>query len=175
MTGELQHGLRSQRVGVLLSLLAVLSGLVLGSVFGTWETELTEGLRQSGREVLDERYASDGAALDAVVAEAWECYRRAHEQWAGIGAATLAVSLLLAAALSGSASARWVSLVLGVGAVAYPCFWLLTGRDAPRLGGVQEAAASLRWLAMLSSGLLVLGAAGALVLVSARLFGAPRD
>jgi len=162
-------------VGVLLSLLALLSGFVLGGVFGRWEPELRRGLRSSGEAVLSERYANSEAALDAAVDGAWESYRRAHEHWAGIGAATLALSLLLAAALGPRTSARWISLALGVGAVGYPCFWLLTGRDAPRLGGVDQAAESLRWMATLTSGLLVLGAAGALVLLSARLFGPGGD
>jgi hypothetical protein len=175
VTGELLDGLRAQRVGVLLSLLAVLSGLVLGGVFGTWEPELRDGLRRSGEPVLDERYGGSQEALDAAVDGAWHCYQRAHEHWAGIGAATLAVSLLLAGALGRRTSARWVSLMLGVGAVGYPCFWLLAGREAPGRGGVAQAAGSLGWLATVTTGLLVLGAAAALVLVSARLFGTARD
>ena len=175
VTAELLHGLRDQRVGVLLSLLAVLSGFVLGGVFATWEPELREGLHRSGEAVLAERYGGSAQALDTAVDGAWGCYRRAHEHWAGIGAATLAVSLLLAGAMGARASARWVSLALGIGALGYPCFWLLAGRAAPRLGGVAQAAASLRWLGAPTSGLLVLGAAGALVLISARLFAAARD
>jgi hypothetical protein len=168
---ELALALRSQRVGVLLSLLACLSGFALGGVFGAWEDGLKEGLAESGAEVLEQRYGGDEAALDQVTAKAWTYYKRAHMHWGAIGAATLAISLLLAATLGGAPVARWTSLALGLGAVGYPCFWLLAGRRAPALGGTGAAKDTLQWLAVPSAGLLLIGTAAALVLVAARLFG----
>jgi hypothetical protein len=156
---------------LLLSLIAVLSGFALGGVFGAFEEELKAGLAQSAESALAEAYAGDAAAAAQVVEKAWVYYQRAHLHWGGIGAATLAVSLLLAIAAGPSLAARLASLAMGLGALAYPAYWLLAGRTAPRLGGTGAAKASLQWLALPSAGLLLLGTAVAIVLLSARLFG----
>jgi hypothetical protein len=169
--GEHLPGLQSQRAGLLLSLIAVLSGFALGGVFGAFEEELKAGLFQTAEKVLAEAYAGDGGAALQVVDDAWIYYQRAHLHWGGIGAATLAVSLLLAIAVRPSLAARLASLAMGLGALAYPAYWLLAGRTAPKLGGTAAAKASLQWLAVPSAGLLLLGTSAALVLLSARLFG----
>jgi hypothetical protein len=169
--GELLPGLQSQRAGLLLSLIAVLSGFALGGVFGAFEEELKASLAESAESVLVEAYAGDGGAAQEVVEKAWVYYQRAHLHWGGIGAATLAVSLLLSIAVGPSLASRLASLAMGLGALTYPAYWLLAGRTAPRLGGTGAAKASLEWLAVPSAGLLLLGTSAALVLLSARLFG----
>jgi hypothetical protein len=155
----------------LLSLLACLSGFALGGVFGAFEDDLKGGLAESAAAVRAEVYGGDEAAAKKVTDKAWVYYKRAHMHWGAIGAATLAISILLAAVLGTSGAARWTSLALGLGALGYPTFWLLAGRRAPALGGTSAAKESLEWLAVPSSGLLLLGTAAALVLIAARLFG----
>jgi len=164
-------GLRSQRLGLLLSLLATLSGFSLGGVFGAWEEGLEAQLQRSAEAVLAERYGGDEAAAQRVVDRSFGYYTRAHMHWGGIGAATLAVSLLVAGVLGASLAGRLASLAMGLGALLYPSYWLLAGRRAPGLGGTGAAKDSLEWLAVPAAGLLLLGTAAALVLVAARLFG----
>lgn len=171
MQDELSQALRHQRLGLLLSLLACLSGFALGGVFGAFEDDLKAGLVESAAAVHEEVYQGDEAAAKKVTDKAWVYYKRAHMHWGGIGAATLVISLLLAAVLGAGNAARWTSLALGLGAVGYPTFWLLAGRRAPALGGTGAAKETLQWLAVPSSGLLLLGTAAALVLIAARLFG----
>ena len=168
-------GLRSQRIGLLLSLLAILAGFSLGGVFGAWEERLEADLFHSAQKVLDKHYGGDEAAAQRTVDRAFAYYQRAHMHWGGIGAATLAASLLLAGCLGASPAGRLASLAMGLGALLYPGYWLVAGRRAPGLGGTGAAKASLQWLAVPSAGLLLLGAAAALVLVAARLFGRQPD
>ena len=168
-------GLRSQRLGLLLSVLAILSGFVLGGVFGAWEDSLKEGLELSARGVLDTVYEGDEAVAKQVVDKSWAYYKRAHLHWGAIGAATLSISILLAGVLRTSLGARLASLAMGLGAVGYPTFWLMAGRRAPALGGTGHAKDSLEWLAVPSAGLLILGTSAALVLLAARLFGSKPD
>lgn len=169
--GELLPGLQAQRAGLLLSLIAVLSGFALGGVLGTFEEELEAGLVQSAESVLAEAYAGDRDAALEVVEEAWVYYQRAHLHWGSIGAATLAISLLLSIAVRPSPASRLASLAMGLGALGYPAYWLLAGKTAPKLGGTGAARATLQWVAVPTAGLLLLGTSVALVLLSARLFG----
>ncbi len=171
MQDDLSRALRHQRLGLLLSLLACFSAFALGGVFGAVEDDLKAGLAESAAAVQAEVYGGDAAAMKAVTSKAWAYHKRAHMHWGGIGAATLAISLLLAAVLGASNAARWTSLALGLGAVGYPMFWLLAGQRAPALGGTGAAKETLGWLAIPSSGLLLLGTAAALVLIAARFFG----
>ena len=176
MNHSLPSALRAHRIGVLLSIVAILSGFVLGGVFGAIEDDLKAGLESDGLAVLDDVYAGDRAAAQKVIDKAWVYYKRAHLHWGGIGGATLALSLCLAGALGATRGARTASAMMGLGAVAYPAFWLLAGRRAPGLGGTGAAKDSLEWLAVPASGLLLLGTAGALVLLAARFFGStPAD
>ena len=132
MKGEtLKQAVRAHRIGLLLSMLAILSGFVLGGVFGAWEDSLKGGLADSAGAVLEDVYGGDEAASKKVVDKAWVYYKRAHMHWGAIGAATLSLSILLAAMMGSVALARLASLAMGLGAVLYPVFWLLAG---PRLG-----------------------------------------
>ena len=176
MKGEtLKQAVRAHRIGLLLSMLAILSGFVLGGVFGAWEDSLKGGLADSAGAVLEDVYGGDEAASKKVVDKAWVYYKRAHMHWGAIGAATLSLSILLAAMMGSVALARLASLAMGLGAVLYPVVWLLAGRRAPGMGGTGAAKESLEWLAVPSAGALLLGGAVALILISARLFGTEPD
>lgn len=175
MSETFPQALRGQRVGVLLSLIAILSGFVLGGVFGGLEDQLKADLASSAAAVVDEVYEGDAQAAGSVVDRAWSYYERAHLHWGAIGAATLALSILLAGVMGSTRGARLASLAMGLGAVLYPTYWLLAGRRAPALGGTGASKETLQWLAVPSAGLLLLGTAAALVLVAARLLGSKPD
>jgi hypothetical protein len=175
MNETFPQALRGQRVGVLLSLIAILSGFVLGGVFGGLEDQLKADLARSAEAVIDEIYQGDLEAAGQVVDKAWSYYERAHLHWGAIGAATLALSILLSGVMGSTRGARLASLAMGLGAGLYPTYWLLAGRRAPALGGTGAAKETLQWLAVPSAGLLLVGTAAALVLVAARLFGSKPD
>lgn len=166
----MNQALRNVRLGLCLSLLAVLAGFLLGGLFGGMEEDLKDGLSAAATEVLDEVYGGDDAAAQQVVGRAWTYHKRAHMHWGGIGAATLAVSLLLGTCVR-RRSATFLSAALGLGAVFYPAAWLLAGRAAPALGGTAAGKDRYEFLFVSSAGLLILGTALSLVLVARSLYG----
>ena len=68
---------------------------------------------------------------------------------------------------------RLVSSLLGFGAFGYSIFWLFAGLRAPGLGGTTAAKESLRWLAMPSSGALVVGTLAVLIFIGIAMFTHP--
>jgi hypothetical protein len=90
--------------------------------------------------------------------------QRAHLHAAGLGTAALAMTLLIVLLGSAPRVTRVVSLARGAGALGYSVYWLWAGFRAPGLGGTGAAKESLKWLAMPSSGLVVLGTAAVTVL-----------
>lgn len=165
----MKQALRTVRLGLCLSLFAVFSGFLLGGLFGGMEEDIKGGLSEAAAAVLDEVYGGDEAEAERVVGRAWTYHKRAHMHWGGIGAATLAVSIVLGACVS-RRSASLLSTALGLGAVLYPAAWLLAARAAPALGGTGPAKDRYEFLFVGSSGLLILGLAASLVLVARALY-----
>ncbi len=162
--------LRVVRWGLLLSGLAVLLGFTLGGLFGAFEDPLQDWLKQQGTTVLSTVYQNDTAKLQAVLDKAWHYFIRAHLHGGGIGSATLALSLILAALPAHEMLRRACSTLLGLGAIGYSSFWLLAGMRAPVLGGTGIAKESLSWLAVPSAGSLLVGVSLTLVLIIWTLF-----
>jgi len=153
----LTEALKTVRWGLILSLLAICFGFALGGAFGAAEESFKGYLQSEGEMALASIYAHDSEKMQAVVSKSWTYFKRAHMHGSGIGTSTLAVSLLLAG-LTGAASLRaLVAAGLGLGALGYSVFWLLAGMRAPGLGGTGAAKESLSWLAVPSTGLLLLG------------------
>ncbi len=171
---DLVTRLRTVRAGILLSLLTILAGFALGGVFGAAEDTLKGGLAASAEAVRETVYAGEASKMKEVVDKSWSYYKRAHLHAGAIGTATLAASVLLGLIAASSAWLRsLVAAGLGAGGLGYALFWLLAGQRAPALGGTGAAKASLEWLAVPSSALLIGGLAVTIVLVARELFGRP--
>lgn len=151
--------LRTVRWGLILASTAILLGFCLGGLFGGFEDPIMNWLKSQGETVLATVYNHDPAALEKTVDKAWDYFVRAHMHGGGIGSATLGLCLLLAF-LPGPARLRTaISTGLGMGALGYSGFWLLAGMRAPVLGSTTAAKESLKWLAVPSAGLLLVGVA----------------
>ncbi len=172
MQQTMSDGLRSMRLGVLLALFSVLFGFGMGAAFGAAEESLKGGLQASADAVLAEKYGGDPAKAKAVVDKSWSYYKRAHMHGGGIGAASLAVILLLAGVGASGWLAKLAALGMGFGSLGYSIFWLLAGMRAPGLGGTGAAKDSLEWLAVPTSGAVIVGLALGIVAASKMLFGA---
>ncbi|AKU90783.1 hypothetical protein [Vulgatibacter incomptus] len=139
------------------------------------EDQIVESLRASADAVRDTVYRGDEAKVQAVVSKSWTYFKRAHMHGGGIGTATLALLLLVAALRRPSPAARaLVGWALGLGAVGYPAYWLIGGMLAPGLGGTAQAKEALWILAFPSAGILLLGVLGVLVLATIEFFVAPK-
>jgi hypothetical protein len=157
-------GLRPALPGLLLAVITLLFGYGLGIVFGLNEEIIKSRLSASAAEVQATAYGGDAAAVEAVLEKSWVYMQRAHLHAAGLGTAALAMTLLIVLLGSAPRVTRVVSLALGAGALGYSVYWLWAGFRAPGLGGTGAAKESLKWLAMPSSGLVVLGTAAVTVL-----------
>lgn len=156
--------LRELRIGVTLALLALLFGFGLGGVFGAAEDDLKAHLKGSAQAVLATAYEGDAAKADAVAKKSWSYLKRAHMHGGGMGAAALALILLLAALPSCRKLRKATAILLGAGALLYPVFWLLAGFNAPGLGSTGAAKEGLKILAVPSSGAFLLGTLGTFAL-----------
>jgi hypothetical protein len=171
---DLVTRLRTVRAGILLSLLTILAGFALGGVFGAAEDTLKGGLAASAEAVRETIYAGDASKMKAVVDKSWNYHQRAHLHAGAIGTATLAGSVLLGILAASAATLRsLVAAGLGAGGLGYGLFWLLAGQRAPALGSTGAAKASLEWLAVPSSALLIGGLVVTIVLVARELYGRP--
>lgn len=170
-TADFNQRLRECRIGVALIVLTILFGFGLGGVFGAFEAPLKAGLAERAGAVEDSVYGADAARMQSVLDKSWAYYKRAHLHAGGIGAAGLGMVLLLSSLRRPSAAARRATaLAIGLGGLGYSLFWLLAARSAPGLGGTTAAKESLAWLAVPSSGLLLLGLVSVVSLLLFELF-----
>ncbi len=151
-------------IGFVLVLCALLMGFSLGGVFGAAEGSIKGTLKASASAVVATVYEGDQAKADAVVTKSWSYLKRAHLHASSIGAAALAMLLLLALLGPPTRATQLVALALGLGAVLYPLFWVLAGFKAPGLGGTGAAKDALEWLAIPGAGFVLLGTLGTLAL-----------
>jgi len=163
--------LRPLGLGLILALLAGLLNIGLGIAFGAFEPSLKDGLEESGRAALVEKYGGDEAKMKAVTSKAWVYFQRAHLHGGAMSTSALACILLLAFARGPRRVMQGAAFGLGFGALGYGIFWLLAGKMAPGLGGTGAAKDALEWLALPSTGLYALGTGVTVVFVGLRLLG----
>ncbi len=172
MRRSFEH-LVDMRLGAALALLTLLYGFGLGGTFGAFEDDIKGHLKSEGQAVLDAEYGGDEAALKKVTDKSWVYFKRAHLHANGLGTASLALILLLSHLPLDRRVRRFTALALGIGALGYPLFWMLSALRAPGMGGTGAAKESLQWLAVPSSGLCILGLVAVAVLAGRALFSKP--
>jgi hypothetical protein len=153
--------------GLLFAVLTLLFGFGLGIVFGLNEEFIKTRLKASATEVRESVYRGDDAAIKTVLDKSWVYMQRAHLHAGGLGATALGLVLLVALLGAPPRLTRAISLGLGVGGLGYSIYWLWAGFRAPALGGTGVAKESLKWLAMPSSGAVVIATAAVAVLLVA--------
>lgn len=142
----------------LIALLAITSGAGFGIAFGAFEDAMKDGLKQDATAVTATVYGGDDSKAQAVVSKSWTYYKRAHLHSGVLGTQALVVILLLASLTTVALRLRQAAaLASAVGGLGYGWFWYVAGRAAPSLGGTDAAKESLAWLAVPSSGLIVVG------------------
>ncbi len=173
MQPSITVAVRDMRVGILLALLGILFGFAMGGLFGVFEDRMKAGLAADAAAVLATTYGGDPAKAQAVAEKSWAYFKRAHLHGGAIGTASLAVILVLATTGANRLFSRIAALALGFGSIGYPLFWLVAGARAPGMGGTGAAKESLQWLAVPSSGALLLGLAVAFAAAAMPLFSPP--
>lgn len=148
---------RLPRLGLALSLIAILLGFTLGGVFGIAEDSLKGHLKASAEAARETVYRGDEEAMRQTLDKSWTYMKRAHLHLGAIGTAALAQSLLLVLLDVGLRFKQVVSGMLGAGAIGYGLFWLAAGLRAPGLGGTGPAKESLAWLGQPTAALCLAG------------------
>ncbi len=156
MNDFVETKLRSMRVGILFSILALLFGLGWGLVFGAGEEVVKKRLADSAEAVAETVYANDAAKMKTVKDKSWVYMQRAHLHAGAMGTTALALSVLLAFCRVSPCISGYTSGALGIGALGYSIYWMWAGFRAPGMGSTGEARESLDWLAIPTSGMFVL-------------------
>jgi hypothetical protein len=149
--------LRAVLPGLLLGTLTLLFGFGLGIIFGLNEEAITDRLAASAAAAPAAVYHQDSVAMKAVLAKSWNYMQRAHLHAGALGAVAVGLSLVVVLLGTRAPLAGAISFGLGAGGLGYSVFWLWAGFRAPGLGSTGAAKESLKWLAMPSSGLVVVG------------------
>ena len=167
--------LRAALPGLSLAVFAVLFGFAMGGLFGLNEALIKDRLAASAAAVTATVYDGDPAAAEPVVAKSWEYMQRAHLHGGAMGTAAIALIAVLLMIGASPRVTRVLSLALGIGALGYAVFWMWAGLRAPGLGSTGAAKESLRWLAMPSSGAVMLATAAVAFLCIRMAFRIPRE
>lgn len=151
-----RSALRPALPGLFFATLTLLFGFGLGIAFGYNEDAIKSRLAASAAAVRDPVYRGNDAAIKAVLDKSWVYMQRAHLHAGGLGAAAVGLTIVVVLLGTPAGLARLLSLGLGAGGLGYSVYWLWAGFRAPALGGTGAAKESLKWLAMPSSGAVVL-------------------
>ena len=159
---EKQYNIASQRIAIFFGLLTLIFGFGLGAYFGAAEEQLKGNLEAKSREVLDAVYNGDAVSAEKVVSKSWSYYKRAHMHANGLGVVTLALAFLFAGLPITGRIKTLPTVFFGIGGLGYGLFWFLAGNAAPSLGSTDAAKEAFAWLAIPSTGLMILGLMAAL-------------
>jgi hypothetical protein len=151
--------LRAALPGLALAVFTVLFGFAMGGIFGLNEDLIKNRLAASAAAVTATVYHGDAAAAEPVIAKSWDYMQRAHLHGGAIGTAAIGMIVVLLLIGATPRTIRVLSLALGAGALGYSVFWMWAGFIAPGLGSPGAAKECLRWLAMPSSGAVMLATA----------------
>lgn len=162
--------LRPALAGLLFAVLTLLYGFGLGIAFGGFEDHFQARIKASAMAVKDSVYQGDEARMKPVLDKAWVYMQRAHLHAGGLGASALGLIVIAAFVGAPALLLRLTAFGLGAGSFGYSLYWMWAGFRAPGLGGTGLAKESLKWLAMPSSGAIVLCTAMVLGLLVAACF-----
>jgi hypothetical protein len=152
-----ETNLKPLRFGILFSLLTLMYGFGLGGAFGAAEDNIMDHLKGKANQVLDTVYKGDADKIEKVLDKSWIYFKRAHLHANGLGAASLALILLLSFLPFNNFIKGANALFLGMGSFGYALFWMLAGLKAPELGSTGLAKESLQFIAIPSAGLCIVG------------------
>ena len=161
---EATVGLARVKIGLFLSLAAILLGFCLGGFFGANEDGVKSYLGNRAAAVMDTVYRGNRDRARSARDKGWSYLKRAHLHAGAIGAASLAAITLLALMPVPAPLKTILSLDIGLGGFGYPLYWLLVALRVPSMGSSTAAKESLSWLAIPSAGMLIVGIAAMMVL-----------
>jgi len=173
-TTSIRSQLHPALPGMFFAVITLLFGFGVGIIFGLNEDLIKDKLRSSAVEVKESVYLGDPSAMQPILDKSWTYMKRAHLHAGGLGATSIGLILLVCHLGTLPVVSRSISLALGLGSLGYSVFWLWAGFRAPVLGSTGAAKESLKWLAMPTSGAVVVATAAVAVLLLVIIFRRPQ-
>ena len=153
---SITESIRSVKFGVLLALFTIVFGFGMGIAFGAFEDDIKDNLKASAN--TSKAYEGEKAKnKEKTIKKSWVYIKRAHFHAGGIGAAALALIILLGLTSTTALLKLIASIMVGLGSFGYPLGWLFAGLKAPALGSTHLGKEAIAWLALPSAMLLVGG------------------
>ena len=162
--------LQPMRVGILFAFLTLVFGFGLGGVFGAFEDNIKGHLKAEAQAVFNSQYNGNEEEMKKVLGKSWVYFKRAHLHANGLGTTSLVLIILLSFLPVSTGIKKITALSLGLGSFGYSLFWMFSGLKAPGVGGTHAAKESLKWLAIPSSGLCIIGLVVTVILTTKVLF-----
>lgn len=120
-----------------LVILSILFGTGLGMFFGIGEDKikahLEEGLAKNST-LTNLLFEKQSAEREKLKTKSWSYIQRAHLHGGGISALSLGLLFILSALPLSALIKNLLGLLLALGTIAYPIFWLMSGLYAPQFG-----------------------------------------
>ncbi len=138
------------KLGVLLAFLTILYGLGVGIMFAEFEEKVVNTLKDDAASVFDTAYNRDTDFMNRTVSGSMHYLLRAHIHAFGLGIGAFVLIIGMISLTSESKLRDLSSLFLGIGALGYSTFWMITGFLAPGMGGIKQAKGAVGWYAMLA-------------------------
>jgi len=157
MEYSIEKNLHPLRYGIVLSLITLLYGFGLGGAFGAFESNIKGYLKANAENVSVSVYHGDQAKIKKVSDKSWVYFKRAHLHANGLGATSIGLILLLSFLPIETRIKSINAIMIGLGSLGYALFWMFAGLKAPGMGSTHLAKESLKFIAVPSSGLCVVG------------------
>jgi len=138
------------KLGVLLAFLTILYGFGVGIMFAEFEEKVVNSMKDDAAAVFDTAYNGDTDFMDRTVSKSMHYLLRAHIHANGLGIGALVLIISMIVLTSASKLRDLSSLFLGIGALGYSTFWMITGFLAPGMGGIKQAKGAVGWYAILT-------------------------
>jgi len=162
------------KLGILVSMIAILFGGSLGLSFGCCEGDIKDFFNAEADAVFNEKYDGQQVKKDKVVNKAWTYVKRAHLHSQAMGVIAIAFSLLVAWLKFSPKIQLGVSLLSGFGSLGYGVFWLAAAALAPGMGSTHDAKEAVGLVALASGGAFFVATVTVLVVLIYRMFAGQR-
>ena len=146
-------------IGVTLSILALLAGILHGMAFGANE----DGLKDMFKKNAQAAFAGKPEEINEAAGGAWKSLKRAHMHFMGLGAMALALCLFAGLSPAGNGLKMGASIAVGFGAVVYPLHFTIGAFKASHLGK-HAAHEAVEFVAIPGAGATLLGIVAMLVI-----------
>lgn len=158
------------RLSVFISVFVIFTGFILGGIYGSYEDAIKEHFYKKALTVSESVYNNNQEIMKVVAEKSWEYMKHAHTHAVGLGPATLILILVLSFFKVNGTLKFMSSMLMSLGAVAYPLYWMLLAFKFPLTGNEELAKESLSCIAVPGAGIILIGVFLFMIIIIRNLF-----